>query len=177
MTGLPVVALDNVRDVVHGIHGVQTGPGEEGEPLPVVQVAVDGAGTAAEVVLVVDKVHLHAVIAANKPQDSGVLPPPAQVDIALGHFFHRVGGVILDFAVVGQEQGDLVALQPGQGGRQSLHHIAQSAGLGVGRALRGADGNSHTVSPRFTMMGFLAVPKSRAPGVTVTSLSRITFFS
>ena len=103
-TRLPVVALDNVRNVVHGIHGVQAGPGEESEPLPVVQVAVDGAVPAAEVVLIVDEVHLHAVGAACELQNPGVLPPPAQVDIALGHLLHGVGGIILDFAVVGQEQ-------------------------------------------------------------------------
>ena len=54
--------------------------------------------------------------------------------------------------------GDLIAFNASQCGRQCLHYVAQTAGLGVRGAFGGTDGNSHTVSPRLMMMGFLAVP-------------------
>ena len=58
-----------------------------------------------------------------------------------------------------------------------LHHVTQTAGLGVGCALGGQDGNSHTVSPLLTITGLLGLPISWVPGRTVTFLSRITYLS
>ena len=60
-SGLPVVALDHVGDIIQNGHGIQTGAGEVSETLTVVGIAVDGAVTAAEVVQIVHKVDLHTV--------------------------------------------------------------------------------------------------------------------
>ena len=155
---LPIIALDHIGDVVQNGHGIQTGPGEVGVTLAVIHVAVDGAGTAAEVILIIDKVDLNAVGAVCQLHQTGILLTPAQSHPVLGNQFHRVLFTGLDLVVVGQEQRDLIALDALKCGRQRLHYVAQTAGLGVGRTLGCTDRDSHTTSPRLTMMGFLAVP-------------------
>ena len=151
---LPVVALDDVRRPVQGVHGLQTPPGKEGEPLPVVRVAVDRPVPGAEVVVVIKEINLHPVVPDQQTQNTAVLLPPAQPDVALGHLFRPVSAVVLDLSVPGQKQLYLVFLHPGKGGGKSLHHIAQTPGLDIGRALGGADCNFHSVSPRLMRMGF-----------------------
>ena len=174
---LPVVALDHIRGEFQGQDGIQAGLGEVGEPLAVIHVAVDGAGTGAEIVVVVDEVDLEAPGTIQELPQGGVLLPPAHLHPELGHLLCLIGGIGFDLVVVGQEQNHLIALDSAQGSRQGLHHVSKSAGFGVRGRFRCADGNFHTVSPRLMTMGLLRVPMSFAPGRTVMFLSRITFFS
>ena len=175
-SGLPVVALDHIGDEVHGHQRIQTGLGEVGKALAVIVVAVDGTVTATEVIEVIHKVDLHAVGAVLQGEDARVLLTPAQRDMELGYLLHLILGVFQDLLVVGQNQNNFVAGDTGQSGGQCFHDVAQTTGLGVGRAFRSKNGNFHTISPFFTIMGLDSVPIRMEPGRTTTSLSRMTFF-
>ena len=176
-SSLPVIALNDVGNVVLDGHCIQAGTGEESETLAVVHVAVDSAGTACEVVLVVDEVNGNIGTVSQLQQVSGLLTP-AQSDLEGSDVFDRIlVGSVLDLLVVGEEQRDLIALDAGQCGRQCLHDVAQTAGLGVGCAFGSNYCNFHTVLPLLTTKGFSGVPQILVPGWTVTFLSRMTYFS
>ena len=134
-SGLPVVALDHVGKEADRGQSVQTGAGEKGEALAVIQVAVDGTGSGAKIVFAVQKVDLNAVGAVHQLHNTAVLAAPAQGNGEGGDGLYFVGGVLLDLLVIGKDQNHLVARDPGQRGGESLHHVAQSPGLGVGCAL------------------------------------------
>ena len=174
--GLPVVALNHIGDEIQIHQGVQAGLGKEGEAFAVVNVAVDGALSGTEVVQTVDEVHLHPIFPVLQPVDAGVLIPPAQAYIKLGNLLHFILGVVQNLLVVGKNQHDLVAGNPGQGGGQGLHHVSQTAGFDIGCAFGGQHGDFHTISPRLIITGVVGEPMRVAPGRTTTSLSRITFF-
>ena len=76
-SGLPVVTLDHVGNKVQRHQRVQTGLGEESEPLAVIAAAVDGALPVAEVIHIVDEIDLHAVLPIFQLQNAGILLPPA----------------------------------------------------------------------------------------------------
>ena len=135
-SGLPVVALHDIGDEADDSQGVQAGLGEVGVTLVVVVIAVDGTGTGAEVVVVVDEVDGDLVLAVGQLHDAAVQVPPAQADLKLGDLLDLVLGIFLDLLVVGQDQDDLVAFDAAQRSRQGLHDVTQTAGLGVGCALR-----------------------------------------
>ena len=134
-SALPVVALDDVGNEAQDSQGIQAGLGEVGVTLVVVVVAVDGAGTGAEVVVVVDEVDGNLVSAVGQLHDAAVQVAPAQADLELGDLLDLILGIFLDLLVVGQNQDDLIALDAAQRSGQGLHNITQTAGLGVGCAL------------------------------------------
>ena len=136
--GLPVVAVDDVRGPVHLSGGGQNGPGEEGEALAVVEVAVDLG--ALEVVLVVHEPVGDAL--PHQLEQAAVGLPPGQGDIEMLEEGHLVPPELADALVEGEDDGDLVALL-GQGLGQGAGHVGQTAGFDEGSDLGGGEKNVH----------------------------------
>ena len=172
-TGLPVVAVDDLRVQLQPVHAGQHRLGKIGKALAVVIEAVDAVP--AEVILVVYKVDLRLIGPGLEPEQTHVLLPPGQVHGEGGEQFHLQQGVVLDALIIGQEQRHLVAGNPGQLVRQGLQHISQAARLDEGGGLGGDHRNSHTTSPRFRITGCSGVPISLTPALIFTSLSRMQY--
>ena len=130
--GLPVVAVEHVGVPVQVAHALHHGPGEVGEPLPVVIVAVDVG--ALEVVLVV-----HEPVGDPVPlelKQAAVGGAPGQGHVEALQIGHLAAPLLPDALVEGEDHPHVVAV-PGQGLGQGPGHVGQSAGLDEGRALRG----------------------------------------
>ena len=130
--GLPVVAVDDVGRPVQLAGRFDDGPGEVGEALAVVKMAVDLP--ALEVVLVVHKPVGDAL--PLQLEDAAVDLPPGQGDVEVFEKGHLAAPVLANALVQGEDDLDLVAL-PGQGLGQGAGHIGQTAGFDKGRNLGG----------------------------------------
>ena len=122
-SGLPIVTLDHIGDIIHCHHGIHTGLGEKSKSLTIVQRAVNRTVTLTKVVIVIDKVDLHTVFPVCKPHHAHILPPPAQSHMELGHLLHLIGRVFFNFLIVGQYQHHFISLNTGKSRRQRLHYV------------------------------------------------------
>ena len=147
---LPVVAVDDVRLEAQMRKRIDDRTAEEAEALVLVAAHAIDVGTA-EVELIVHEVPLHAILLDHL--DAAVLTAPAQLYRKLCHRLGDELGIFLDLVVVRKDQDHFVAGDPSQCCRQSLHHVAQAAGLGIGRAFGSKNGDSHTISPLEMIMG------------------------
>ena len=129
-SGLPVVAVDDVRGPVQLARGLDDGAGEVSEPLAVVEVAVDLP--ALEVILVVHEPVGDAV--ALQLEDAAVDLTPGQGDVEILQEGHLAAPFLADSLIQGEDDLDLVAFL-GQSLGQRAGHIGQTAGLDKGSDL------------------------------------------
>ena len=131
-SGLPVVAVDDVRLPVEVGQHFEHCLGVVREALCVVVLAVDL--TAREVILVVDEVEGHAVrlIAEN----AAVLVAPAQTDVCVLDIVELFPHFLADRGVQRAEYADIVALCRERLGQRACH-VAQTAGLDERSAFAG----------------------------------------
>ena len=130
--GLPVVAVEHVWMPVQPAHALHHSPGEVGEALAIVVVAVN-VGTL-EVVFVVHKPVGDAVPLQLK--DAAVGAAPGQGDVEALEVGHLTAPFLADAFVEGEDHPHVMAVS-GQRLGQSAGHVGQSAGLDEGRTLRG----------------------------------------
>ena len=130
--GLPVVAVDDIWGPVQLSRSFDDSPGEEGEPLAVVEMSIELPTL--EVVFVVYK-----PVGDPLPlqmEDATVDLPPGQGDIEVFEKGHLFPPLLADALVQRKDDLDLVAL-PSQSLGQGAGHIGQSAGLNKGSNLGG----------------------------------------
>ena len=148
--GLPVVAVDDVRGEVQLAAQGQHCPGEKGEALAVVKVAVELLPL--EVVLVVHEPEGDAV--PFQPEHAAVSLPPGQSDVEPLEEGHLSPPVRADALIQGQDDGDIVP-RGGQRLGQRTGHVRQTAGLDEGGRLGRGKENFHgeasflDTAPRF----------------------------
>ena len=137
---LPVVAVDHVGDPVHVVQGSQGCLGEEAEFGNVADDA--GIGIAlGEELLVVDEVVDDAV--PHVFHDPHIEAPAITAQVHLE--FAPVDHLALVFpgnAGIAGENHLYIAVHPGQGLGQGVHHVCQAAGFHKGIALRADEGNA-----------------------------------
>ncbi len=174
--GLPVVAVNDVRVLVALEHELQRGPAEEGEPLVVIHLPVEGA--AVEEVVVGMRLDEEALAAVHEAEIDAamhgvVVPRHPQV-------FERelqVEDLVIPQAVVlGQDDLHRVAANL-QLPAQPEHDVAQPPHLGHGGAL-GCNLNDihNAVTPLHRYRGYLSymsVPRRR-PCNDVTQVTHVT---
>ena len=136
--GLPVVAVDDLGPELEMGQHPHDGPGEEAEPLAVVDIT-EQVG-AVEILLVVQEVPGHAVLLQR--EQAAVAMPPGQVHEVVALEFQLVAEALLHPLVQGQHHGYLGALFR-QGRGQRAGHIRQAAGLAKGDSLTGRVQNLH----------------------------------
>ena len=124
---LPVVAVENVGDPVQTGQQVDDRLAEEGEPLAVVELAVQPP--AAEVFLVVHEVPRHAAILQR--EQPAILVPPAQIHVDIPAERHLLPPLLPDLVVQGQDDRRLHAVA-GECRGQAAGHIRQTAGFTEG---------------------------------------------
>ena len=132
--GLPVVAVDDIRPPVQLSGGLDHSPGEVGEPLAVVKVAVHLP--ALEVVLVV-----HKPVGDPIPlqlENAAVHLPPGQGDVEVLQEGHLTAPLPADAFIQGEDHLHLVA-GLGQCLGQRTSHIGQTAVLMKGTASEAAN--------------------------------------
>ena len=117
---------------VQPAHALHHSPGEVGEALAIVVVAVN-VGTL-EVVFVVHKPVGDAVPLQLK--DDAVGAAPGQGDVEALEVGHLTAPFLADAFVEGEDHPHVMAVS-GQRLGQSAGHVGQSAGLDEGRTLRG----------------------------------------
>ena len=162
-SGLPVVAVNDVGEEAQMAGGLDDRPGEEGEALGVVIVAVEAA--AFEVILVVHEIVGHAVPLKLKETAVGVAP--GQMDMEILKIGHLAAPVVPDALIKGEDDPYVMAkLRHGLG--QGTGHIGQTAGLDEGGYLRGCKENVHKQTPfleKLKLFHSLPQPsgRSRAP--------------
>ena len=137
--GLPVVAVQHVREVVQPRQHLQHRAGEEGEALALVAAQAVDVG-AVEVVLVVDKVVGHAC--ERQLLDAAVLVPPAQIDVKHALLGHLLLVFLGNFSVQRQYDAHVFALCRERLG-QRAQHVGQAAGLDEGDAFGRRHQNFH----------------------------------
>ena len=141
-SGLPVVAVDDVGPPVQLSRRLDDGPGEIGEPLAVVEVAVHLP--ALEVVLVVYKPVGDPV--PLQLEDAAVHLPPGQRDVEILQEGHLAAPLPADALVQGENDLDLMA-GLGQSFGQGAGHIGQAAGFDEGHRFRGGKQDFHSKTP------------------------------
>ena len=141
-SGLPVVAVDDVGPPVQLSRRLDDGPGEVGEPLAVVEVAVHLP--ALEVVLVVYKPVGDPV--PLQLEDAAVHLPPGQRDVEILQEGHLAAPLPADALVQGENDLDLMA-GLGQSFGQGAGHIGQAAGFDEGHRFRGGKQDFHSKTP------------------------------
>ena len=137
--GLPVMAVDHIRDPVHIVEDRQSCLGEIavfGNILPEAGIGISPV----KKLLVVNKIVNHAVFFGF--HDANVEGSPLQCEIHHERTAVSHQGLILigNTAVKGKDDADLTALadqSPGQG----IHNISQAAGFHKGIAFRADEGN------------------------------------
>ena len=146
---VPVVAVQHLRPEVQQGNQLQHRPLEKGVLLHLGAAApIDGV---AEIVFAVHQVDGQAVqLQLLQP---GVLVPPAQVHIDVGHVLHPVGVFLLDTAVIGRDDPGLKALI-GQGPGQAPRHVRQAPGLAQRGALRRRQQHGRQGLPPFQQQQF-----------------------
>src|SRR6266487_1183172 len=129
------MAMDHVGTLVALEHELQRGAAEEGEPLIVIGVAIEGA-TIKEILVGV-RLDEETLAAVNEPEIhaamNGVMIPrhPEVLEVRL-----QIENLIVAQAIV-LRQDDLHGIAPDfQLAGQPEHHVAQAAHLGYGSALR-----------------------------------------
>ena len=136
--GLPVVAVDDLGPELEVGQHPHDGPGEETEPLAIVDIAVQ-VGTV-EVLLVVQEVPCHTVFLQG--EQAAVAVPPGQVHKVVALEFQLAAEALLHALVQGQHHGHLGALLSQCRG-QRTGHIRQAAGFAKGDSLTGRVQNLH----------------------------------
>ena len=140
--GLPVVAVDHIGPELHMMEHAHNGPGEEGEALGVIVIAVEVR--AVEVLLVIHEVPGHAVLLHG--EQPAVAVAPAQVHEIVAHELKLIGKLVADAAVKGHHHGHFRTLLR-QGGRQRAGNIGQTACFTEGNGFAGSVQNFHKLSP------------------------------
>ena len=135
---LPVIAVDHIRGPADLIRGLNDRPGEKGEALAVVIMAVDPL--AFEVALVVHKVVGDAVLL--QLEQPAVDAPPGQAHIVILQKGHLTAPVLPN-ALIEREDHPHVMAQLRQFGGERARHIGQAAGFDEWGDLGGGKQNFH----------------------------------
>ena len=137
--GLPVVAVQHVRDEVDLCQGLHDRAAEEREALALVAAhAVDVVP--AEVLLVIDEIVGDAGVL--QALDAHVLPPPAEVDVEVQHMLHLRTPLRADGLVQGQYDAHVLAGLVDLPGKRP-DHVRQAAGLYERHAFGTSEKNFH----------------------------------
>ena len=136
--GLPVVAVEDVGVPVQVGRGLDDGPGEEGEALAVVVVAIDLGPL--EVVLVVHEEV--GDVALPQLEDAAVGGAPGQTAVPVEHKAHLLPVLLGDALVEGEDDLHVMA-HVGQLLGEGTGHVGQAAGLDEGGDLGGCKQNIH----------------------------------
>ena len=131
-SGLPVVAVDDLRPELHVVQHLHHGPGEEAEALAVVHVAVQIRPV--EILLVVQEVPRHAV--PLQGEQAAVAVAPGQVHIVVAEEVQLMAVALPHLLVQGQHHRHLCTAGR-QGRRQRARHIRQAAGFAKRHRLAG----------------------------------------
>ena len=137
-SSLPVVAVDDLRPELEVGQHPHDGPGEEAEPLAVVDVSIQVG--AEEILLVVQEIPGHAVLLQG--EQAAVAVPPGQVHEVVALEFQLAAEALLHPLVHRQHHSYLGTLLS-QGRGQRTGHIRQAAGLAKGDSLTGRVQNLH----------------------------------
>ena len=140
--GLPVVAMDHFGPELETVQHPHHGPGEEGEALAVVGLAVEGAP--AEVLFVVQEVPGHAVLLHG--EEAAVVVPPSQVYVIIALEFQLISKPVPDPLIEGEDYGHLSALLR-QGGGKGTSHVCEASGFAEGDRFAGHIQDFHTRTP------------------------------
>ena len=146
--GLPVVAVQDLREEVQLVKQIDHRPAEPGEAQLVVVIAVEPWPVEEGVVLY--KPHGHAVV-LSPPEGAGI-PAAVEADAALFDAAQLGAEAVFDAAVERRDHRDLIPLRL-QRGRQREGHVRQASGFGEGGALAAYKQNLHGVFPPYSSIG------------------------
>ena len=131
-TGLPVVAVDDIRLEVQMLQGINDRTGEEAETL--IFVAAESVNIrTAKVILIIDKVECNTLILQGA--DAAVLLAPAEDYFEFTFELHLSLIGLGNLSIERQNHADIFPAVFKNGG-QSADNVSQSAGLNKGNAFR-----------------------------------------
>ena len=134
-TGLPVVAVDDVRTESDGRHSSQHGFAEENKAFGIPHNGIRVGLIAFEVVLVVDKIEVNALIDVFHDTYMNIFRMSAQIHIEMGDIAELTAVFPWNTGIAGDDHTDIIFLLV-QTFRQCADYVCQTAGLDKGYTFR-----------------------------------------